>query len=162
MSIRVTLRELLEAQPALQRLSNEKLPVKVAYNVARMMRVVQPEVEDFYKQRNALVKEYGVTRAATEAERSMHGDEVTEVPKDKLDTFREEIDGLAQEVVVLEREPLKITDSFPAITAADLLALGPLVDLGDDANPNDNPPAPPLLPSLPGPPPARPGTPQNP
>ena len=146
MPITISLRELLEAQPALQRLSTEKLPVKVAYNVARMMRAVQPEIEDFYKQRNALVKECGVTRPATEAERPMHGDEVTEVPKDKLEEFRREIDELASEKITLEREPLKI-EGLPEMTAADLIALGPLIaDLAEEPASTPPPPGPPNLP----------------
>jgi hypothetical protein len=45
--IRVSLRVLLDAQPALARLAAERLPVKLAYHVARMLKAVQPEVDEF-------------------------------------------------------------------------------------------------------------------
>jgi hypothetical protein len=127
MPITVTLRALLEAQPALVRLSNEKLPVKLAYRVARLMKVVQVELDDFHKQRIVLVKQYGATRPTTEEERAIHGTEITEVTPDRMVEFRQDVDDLADEKVTLEREPLKLEDNFPAITPADLIALGPLV-----------------------------------
>jgi hypothetical protein len=150
MPIRLAVRELLDAQPALQRLGAEKLPIKVAYNLARLMRVIQPELDDFYKQRNDLVKQYGVTRPATDAERTQHGDEVTEVPKDKIEEFRNEINELADEKITLDREPLKLGANFPDISAADIIALGALLADDEDEQPSAVSSAP-AIPSIPRP-----------
>lgn len=141
MPITITLRQLLDAQPALQRLSSEKLPIKLAYNVARLIRVLQPELDDFFKQRNELVLRYGYTRPSTEEERAAgQGDEVTEVPKDKMVEFRETIDDVVNEKITIDREPLKL-DGFPNTSVADILALGPFL-----AEEPDEPPAPPAPP----------------
>jgi hypothetical protein len=51
------LSELVEAQPALQRLANEKMPVKVAYAIAKNLRAVKPEVEAFEETRLKLLEE---------------------------------------------------------------------------------------------------------
>jgi hypothetical protein len=131
MAITMTLRAVLEAQPALDRLAGEKLPVRLAYHVAKLVKLVRVEVEDFNAQRFKLVKEYGVTRPATEAERPVHGPEVIEVPPEKIAAFQQELATLVDEPVTFDRAPLSITDTFPNITAADLVALGPLVDEGD-------------------------------
>lgn len=132
MPITLTLRALLEAQPALDRLAGEKLPVQIAYRVAKIVKLTKAEIADFHEQRIKLVKAHGVTRPATEAELSIHGPEVIEVPPEKAAAFRAEIDALADEPVTFDREPLTISAAVPNITPADLIALGPLViDEGD-------------------------------
>ena len=123
----ITLRQLLEAQPALQRLSAEKLPVKVAYNVARMLKELQPEIDEFNKQRTALVERHGTRRKASETEKLQHGDEVIEVLKDKFEAYRKDVDDLIGVVITIRREPLKL-DGLPDITPADLLVLEPLLE----------------------------------
>jgi hypothetical protein len=124
--IRITLKDLLEAQPALQRLAAERLPVRLAYNVARMLKALQPDIDEFVKQRNELVKKYGATRPATEAEKPTHGPEVTEVIAANFLEFKRELDELTTVEIVVDRAPLAL-DDVEKISAADLLALGPLV-----------------------------------
>ena len=126
-AIRITLRALLDAQPALTRLAGERLPVKLAYNVARMVKAVQPDVEEFVQQRNKLVRQYGLPRPPlSEEERQTHGAEVIEVTAANLEAYRQDIDALTNVEVTINREPLVLTD-VDRIAPADLLALGPLV-----------------------------------
>lgn len=125
--IRLTLRELLDAQPALTRLAAERLPVKLAYHVARMLKAVQPDIDEFIAQRNKLVQQHGASRPALSAqERETHGAEVIEVTAENLEAYRQDIDALTRVEITIEREPLRLTD-VERITAADLLALGALV-----------------------------------
>ena len=121
----LTLKQLLEAQPALQRLGNEKLPVKVAYNVARLLKDLQVELDEFHRQRGVLVDRFGTKRVSTDAERPVHGPEVIEVLTDKMADFRKEIDDLVSVVVTINREPLSL-EGIPDITPADLIVLEPL------------------------------------
>lgn len=132
MPITMTLRAVLEAQAALDRLAGERLPVRLAYNVAKLVKLVRVEIGDFHEQRMKLVKEYGLARPATEAELPIHGPEVIEVPPDKIAAFQKELEALVAEPVRFDRAPLQLADTFPNITPADLIALGPLVtDEGD-------------------------------
>jgi len=124
----LTLRELLDAQTALQRLASEKLPVKLAYNIARLLKEIQPELDEFYKQRAALVEKHGQRRKATELERPQHGPEVVEVLSENLPAFRRDVDELINVEVTINREPLSM-DGLPDITPADLLVLEPLFEV---------------------------------
>lgn len=125
--IKLTLRELLDAQPALARLATEKMPVKVAYQVARMLKAVQPDVDEFLAQRNKLIKQYGMAREPLSAqERETHGAEVIEVMAENLDAYRRDIEALTGMDITVDREPLVLTD-VERITPADLLALGSLI-----------------------------------
>jgi hypothetical protein len=126
-AIRLTLRALLDAHPALTRLATDKLPVKLAYSVARMVKVTQGEVDEFLTQRNALVRQYGLARAPlSDLERQTHGAEVIEVMPEHLEAYRRDIDALTSVEVTIPRDPL-VLDDVDKIAAADLLALGPLV-----------------------------------
>lgn len=125
--LELTLRELLEAQPALQRLSQEKLPIKTAYNVARMLKALQPELDEFFTQRMTLIKKYGTTRATTDEEKAQHGEELTEVLAPSVPDFRKDIDELVAIKISIDREPLKL-DGLPDMTPADLIALEPLFE----------------------------------
>lgn len=126
-TIRLTLRALLDAQPALTRLAEERLPVKLAYHVARMLKATQPDVEEFVQQRNKLVRQYGIARLPlSDLERQTHGAEVIEVTAENLDAYRRDIDALTSVEVTINREPL-VLEGVDKIAAADLLALGSLV-----------------------------------
>lgn len=126
-AIRLSLRALLDAQPALQRLAADRLPIKLAYNVARLLKLIQPDIDEFVQQRNALVRQYGLARAPlSEQERQTHGAEVIEVTPEHLDAYRRDIDALTSVEVTIARAPL-VLDDVDKISPADLLALGPLV-----------------------------------
>ena len=127
-TIKLTLRQLLDAQPALQRLSSERLPVKLAYNVARLIKVLQPELDEFMKQRDELIKEHGTKRSTTDAEKAQHGDEIIEVMPAQMSMFRKQVDELTTVVVTVDRAPLKLDADNISISAADLLALEPLLE----------------------------------
>jgi hypothetical protein len=51
------LSELIEAQNAMQQLANQKMPAKVAYALAKNIRIMAPEVEIFEETRVKLLKE---------------------------------------------------------------------------------------------------------
>ena len=51
------LRELLVAQPALQELNRRKMPVKLAYAMAKNFRLVNQELEDYEKARVKMLQD---------------------------------------------------------------------------------------------------------
>lgn len=51
------IKDLLIAQPVLQRLNNEKMPAKLAYAMAKNFRLVNQELEDFEKARTKMLED---------------------------------------------------------------------------------------------------------
>ena len=59
--MKLTLKQIFEASSALARLGSEKLPVKMAYTIGRNIQKLKPELENFDKIRDDLIKnKYGV------------------------------------------------------------------------------------------------------
>jgi hypothetical protein len=116
--ITITLGQLMEAQPALERLAGERLPVKTAYRVARVLRLVRPEIGQFVEHRNDLVRELGVER------RTATGEMITEVTEGNRPAFFAKVAELASCEVRLEIEPIEIAALDGVnVTAADCVAL---------------------------------------
>jgi len=126
--IETTLGVLVAAEPALARLAAEKLPIKVAYHIAKLAKLVIAETELFKQQRDALVKRLGTVRAATEAERAVHGSEVWEVQPPHQREFVDQLTELLKSPSMVAWVPLEFEELKDVVLpAADLLALGPLV-----------------------------------
>lgn len=116
--ITTTLAQLMEAQPALERLAAERLPVKTAYRVAKLLRVARPEIQQFTAQRDAMIREMGFERQL------VTGEMVTEVTPANREAFFAKVTELAALEVRLEIDPLEIGALDGAsLSATDLLAL---------------------------------------
>lgn len=57
--MKVKLKELIRAMPAMGQFSQEKLPAKAAYRVAKLVRKMNGEMEDYEKARTGMVKKHG-------------------------------------------------------------------------------------------------------
>ncbi len=66
--ITTTLGKLAAADIALADLNKMDLPVAASIRVARLIRVVIPEMTIFYEKRNALIVKFGVARSLTQEE----------------------------------------------------------------------------------------------
>jgi len=128
--VTVTLRQIMDAQTALQALTVQQLPVKQAYHLARLIRACEPEVRQFNEQRNALINTHGRERPATEAERPMHGETVIEVEPEQFVIFREKMAELLETEVTLDRPKIALNGSLQ-ITARDVLTLEPFVTIDE-------------------------------
>ena len=54
---------IIAAVPSIQLLAGSKLPAKASYRVAKALKVLQPELEEYETQRLKLAKQYGVPNA---------------------------------------------------------------------------------------------------
>jgi len=109
------LKQLIDAQDALHRLSHAPLPAAVAFRLKRVLRVVQPELQTYEEARVKLASSFGKI--------SEDGSQYI-VPPEKRPMFNEELEALWNEEVDLNFQPLRIEDlGDTAVTAADLLAL---------------------------------------
>lgn len=128
-TITTTLAQLAAAEPALARLAAVPAPAKVAYHVAKLVRLVGVEVKFFHERRNALISDLGEERPATEAERAQgHQGTVMQVKADQVAAFTSRLTELGDVGVTITWGALDLA-AIPdlTITPADLLALGPLV-----------------------------------
>ena len=130
---KTTLGQLLAAEPALARLADLRIPVKPAYHLAKLLKLVRVEIQQFHEQRHAVVRELGVEREPTGAERAQHGPgAVMEVAPGNLPEFRRRLDELSAIEVTLPWTPIDIASLGAVdISAGDLDALGPLVTMNE-------------------------------
>ena len=97
--MKVKFSDILEANGALSKLSQERLPVGQSVSLARLIRTLNEEMTLFNDQRERICKQYG------EFKENEGG---YEIPKDKLPEFRRDFDELmASEVEVPDK--IKIT-----------------------------------------------------
>ena len=158
--ITTTLAELLDAETALAALEQLQLPVKTAYHVAKLTRLVTVETKLFKERRDALIKDLGAERETTDAERAGGaGPTTTQVTPKNWDTYIARVNELGAIAVEIAWRPLTLTELEGATTgsgpmdnrtqvptqvrAADLRRLGPLL-----ADEPDTPTLP--APTLPG------------
>ena len=139
-TIHTTIGALVEAEPALARLTAIKLDAKARYHAVKLSKLVSAETkEHFFEPRQALFKELGVERDPTAAERVKLGPEkVLEIPPSKLVEFQARVKDLATVPVQIPWGPITLAmlDPYPEFTGADMLALGPLFQLEEEEIPH--------------------------
>ena len=129
----LTLGQIIQAHPVIERLCTARVPAVSAYRFAKLARALAPEVSHFNAQREALIREYGQEREATEVERAGGASSIYEVKREHLATFGERMGDLAAVSAHLDVSPLTIEDlGSVEVSGADLLALGSLVALDVD------------------------------
>lgn len=145
--IRCKLGDIVNAHDALSRLMAFVMPGKLAYHIAKIGRLALVEFKAFHEQQNALIKELGAERDATELEKKMGSDpKVWEVTTDNRDAFKTRLKDLLESDVVLAWRPVHIDDLTAAtvtsdkgeqkpfaITPIDLSSLNPYLTADDAA-----------------------------
>ena len=124
--ITTTLGTVAAAEDALRRLSSERLPVKTAYALSKLVRLAAPEAEHFRSQRLALIRELGAERAITPAERAagLQGPTVFQVKPEHVEAFTARLNDLGAIPVEIAWNPIALSQLDGAtITTADLIAL---------------------------------------
>ena len=107
---------LANAEPALIRLAEVRLPFKVSYVVGKLIRAVAAEMSYYHTQREVLVRQYGEPQ----------GDQIVVSPAN-MSAFVTDITGLGAVTVTLTVAPLDLsTLATIDITPGDLLTLLPL------------------------------------
>jgi len=130
--IETTLGACIDAEPCLSRLAAQAWPVKTAYHLAKLTRLVRVEVAAFEEQRSVLVQKFGAARPPTEAERARGAaDEVFEVGADNLTAYLQQFRELRSASATIAWQPLTLTeldDAGVSVMGTDLIGLGPFLD----------------------------------
>ena len=116
----------------LRRLLALPLPAAAAYHLAKLASLIQPELQHFHEQRNALIQRYGHPREATanDGAQGLTG-QIYQVTDEHLEEFTRAVHELSMVPIVIAWTPFDLAAlGNEPITGADLLALGPLVTGG--------------------------------
>lgn len=98
--MKVKLKQVLEGETALAKLSEMKLPIKVSYRIKRIIDKVIPEIKAYNEKRNELFEELG----------KENEDKTRSILPENLETFRAKIKELEEVEVELNFEKIKLTD----------------------------------------------------
>jgi len=128
--------ELVNAEPALQRVLSVSMDAKTRYHAVKLARLVAAETKHFVDEREAAIRALGVERPATpdEIDRGQLGP-VIAVPLERQTEFFQRMTNLAAVSVTVPWGPLTtaMLDGYSAVTGRDCIELGPLYEL----DPND-------------------------
>jgi hypothetical protein len=97
--MKIQLRKIIDAKPALEKLLNYALPIKTAYGLKRLVRAVNSELTEFETERVALVKKLG--------QENEKGD--FNVKPDNVEVFTTDLNSLLDCEVDIPYEPIPIS-----------------------------------------------------
>lgn len=114
--MKISLGQIKLSEQALVRLSNEALPIQIAFQVSRLIRQLGPELQNLENQRLKLVHKYGQTDTDSGQ---------TTVPPENIPQFTEEMTPLLDTLIQIDFEKIPLS-KFPEevkLSSTDLLAL---------------------------------------
>lgn len=115
--MKIKLREIIDMQNSLGVLVQLKVPAKVAFKLGKAAKQVNVEFQDFNKAREDLIMRLGTKN---------EDKQLIEVPPEKIEEFRREIQSLLEEDVSLDFEPISLDCLGEAtLSAADMANLSP-------------------------------------
>jgi hypothetical protein len=129
--VKTTIMHLVQAEPGLVALAAMPLPIKVAYRVAKLMRLVEVETKEFHVFRSAQIKELGKPKEPT-AEDIAAGrtTDLWQLSPEALATFNARMTELGDMPVTIAWSALKVSDFGDInVAAKTLMDLGPLLDM---------------------------------
>lgn len=129
--IRVTLRDILEGQEVLQKLSNQALPGRVAFRIGRLLKRLEEVLTSYNEVRNSLLEKY----AKKKEDGSFELNEKNEYQFDEahMKLFVEEMNKLVAEETTVEADPIKFSDIEQLdFTPTDITLLEPFLNLEDE------------------------------
>ncbi len=101
--MKLILKEIIQNVDSLGKLLNKELPVKTAYRLGRLSKVLQSEFDQFNLTRNNLIKKYGKEK---DGQYQIDSDD-----KNSIEKFQKEIDELLTvEIDIDAYEPISVDD----------------------------------------------------
>ena len=100
--MKLKLSEIVGNIEGIKALAVVELPIKVSYNIKRLVRKLQPEIDTYQEARNAIINELGELDEKTK--------ETKVVDPEKLKEFAKRVTELLEVEVEIDFEPIKISD----------------------------------------------------
>ena len=129
--IKLTISELLNSTEVLQRLSKTDLKARLSWQVARLLKAADEEIQSFNETRMNLVKKYG--------EKDENGELITDdqnnckIPNESTLEFSNQLNELINTEVEINANKIKIADIENLdFTPAEMNMLEPFVDFDEE------------------------------
>ena len=129
--IELKIQDLLNSTDALQKLAKMNLKARLAWQVAKLLKVVDEEIQDFNKTRIEVIKKYG--------NKDENGELITDdkgnckIEGSNLAIFNKELEELAETKIELQVNRIKISDLEDLdFTPAEMVQLELFLDMEDE------------------------------
>lgn len=127
--IRVTLRDVLEGQEALQKLSNQQLPGRTAFRIGRLLKKLEDILTSYNEVRTSLLEKY----AKHKEDGSLEVNDKNEYIFENVNVFIEEMNKLIMEEVEVEADPIDFKSIEDiSFTPVEITLLEPFVKFEDE------------------------------
>jgi len=127
--IRVTLRDVLEGQEALQKLSNQQLPGRTAFRIGRLLKKLEDVLTSYNEVRTSLLEKY----AKHKEDGSFEVNDKNEYIFEDVNVFIEEMNKLIMEEVEVEADPIDFKSiEDVSFTPVEITLLEPFVKFEDE------------------------------
>lgn len=127
--IRVTLRDVLEGQEALQKLSNQQLPGRAAFRIGRLLKKLEDVLASYNEVRTSLLEKY----AKHKEDGSFEVNDKNEYIFEDVNVFIEEMNKLIMEEVEVEADPIDFKSiENVSFTPVEVTLLEPFIKFEDE------------------------------
>lgn len=127
--VRVTLRDVLEGQEALQKLSNQQLPGRTAFRIGRLLKKLEDVLTSYNEVRTSLLEKY----AKHKEDGSFEVNDKNEYIFEDVNVFIEEMNKLIMEEVEVEADPIDFKSiEDVSFTPVEITLLEPFVKFEDE------------------------------
>lgn len=124
--IKVTLREVLEGQETLQKLSNQVLKGRTAFQIGRMLKKIEEVLTSYNDTRIKLIEKYAKRKENGEFE--VNDKNEYQFTPENMQAYVDEINKLIAEDIEIEANPIRFEDiENLEFTAAEATFLDPFV-----------------------------------
>lgn len=129
--ISVKITELLNSTETLQKLSQKDFKAKLAWQVARLLKAAEGEIQSFNETRMNLIKKYGVKDENGELKTDEKGN--CQIESESVETFSNELNELLETTVEINANKIDIgLLENVDFTPSDMAVLEPFVDFGEE------------------------------
>lgn len=128
--IKVKISDLLNSTDALQKLAGTELKAKLAWQVGRILKAADTEIQSFNDTRMNLIKKYGEKDESGELITDEKGN--CKIPNEVLNEFSNELNELVDSEVEINVNPIAIDNlTDKEFTPAEMSQLEVFIDFGE-------------------------------
>lgn len=129
--IKVKISDLLNSVETLQKLSKKDFKAKLAWQVARLLKSAEAEIQAFNETRMNLINKFGEKDENNELITDEKGN--CKIPNENVDTFTNELNELLDNEVEINANKIKMEQLEEIdFTPSDMATLEPFIDMDEE------------------------------
>ena len=126
--LKVKISDIVNSTETLQKLAQKDFKAKLAWQIARLLKQAEAEVQEFNTTRMTLINKYGDKDEAGQLITDERGN--CKISPENMELFSTELNDLIQNEIELNANPLKISDLEELdFTPSDMAMLEPFIDM---------------------------------